>query len=919
MNFRKLNKYIAAAIFVVTLAMYASTTQSSVAFWDCGEFAATAYAMEVPHPPGAPLFTLIGRVAMMLPYVSDPGFRINLVSALASALTIMFTYLIGVRIISRWREFPTDVMGAIGVFGASAIGALLFSVTDTFWFNAVESEVYALSMFIVSCVVWLALVWYEKADEPGNEKYLLLIAYMMGLSIGIHQLSLLAYFTVALLIYFRYNEFEYKKFFYFGVITVLSFGIIYPVIVEWLPGILDGEVELGPIHITDSFVLKLMPLLIIIAAIYGIFRSEREKRRILNVSLLAALLVVLGYSTYTMILVRANSNPPINENNPNTLTRLVGYLNREQYGQQPSIFNRRWDTSDAAHVQNYQNYSSDFDFFARYQFGHMFLRYVGWNFVGRAGDVQDAPVAYIGVPEGWFDGIRGYPARYFAIPLLVSLFGLWYQVKKDWKFGLAFLTLFIVMGPALAVYFNMAQPQPRERDYFFVGAFFVMALWVGIGVSGLLELVADLVKDQKAKLYTAAGLSLIFFLVLPFNMFAENRYSHDRHGNYVPFDYSYNILQSCRKDAILFTNGDNDTFPLWYLQEVMGVRTDIRIVNLSLLNTDWYILQLKNETPHGALKVPMNMTDQQIGNISPVQWNATTVHVPVPPEVYASFGVTDTSITNRGEIQFVMRPTLSFGNVNGIRVQDLVARDIIEANKWQRPVYFAVTVASSNFIGLDRYMQMQGMALQVMPYSPKSADGQYPIDPVVMKECIMKSPSKVYTEPHYGFRYTNLANPNIYYDDNARRLTLNYRNPFMRLAIYYLQQGDSSDVVATLNKMESAIPIEVVPMDYRILSDVARIYMLSGATKEYDKYSAIVERDALAAIQRDPNDVRSAYNPYRILLELYDAKREYQKEIAVLQGLQKMFPNESSIQLRIRELEELANSKTNPEVDSLGK
>ncbi len=919
MNFRKLNKYIAAAIFVVTLIMYASTTQSSVAFWDCGEFAATAYAMEVPHPPGAPLFTLIGRVAMMTPFVADPGFRINLISALASALTIMFMYLIGVRVITRWRDFPNDFLSALGVFGASAIGALLFSVTDTFWFNAVESEVYALSMFIVSCVVWLGLVWYEKADEPGNEKYLLLIAYMMGLSIGIHQLSLLAYFTVAMFVYFRYNEFEWKKFFYFGIITVLSFGIIYPVIVEWLPGILDGEVALGPIHITDSFVLKLMPLVIVIAAIYGIYRSEKEHRRILNVSLIAALLVVLGYSTYTSVLVRANANPPINENNPSTLTRLVTYLNREQYGQQPSIFDRRWDMSDPAHVRNYQNYSSDLDFFWRYQMGHMFLRYLGWNFIGRAGDIQDAPVTYIKAQPGWFDGVRGYPARYFAIPLLLALFGVWYHVKKDWKFGLAFLTLFVVMGPALAVYFNMAQPQPRERDYFFVGAFFVMALWIGIGVSGLLEMADNFMKERKAKIYTAAGFSIVFFVVLPFNMYAENHYSHDRHGNYVPFDYSYNILQSCKKNAILFTNGDNDTFPLWYLQEVMGVRTDVRIVNLSLLNTDWYILQLKNETPHGALKVPISISDQRIENLAPVQWKTTTVRVPVPAEVYAKYGVTDTSITNRGAIQFVMNPTLGGENVKGVRVQDLLVRDIIETNKWQRPVYFSVTVANSNFIGLDRFVQMQGMALEVMPFPQRESDAQYAIDPAIMRQCLLASPSKVYTEPHYGFRYTNLDNPRIYYDDNARRLSLNYRNPFMRLAIYYVQQKDSAAAVAILDSMESKIPIEVLPMDYRILSDVARIYLIAGEKQKYDRYSSVVEKDALAAIETDPTDVRSPYNPYRILLDLYESKNEYRKEIDLLSKLEKMFPDEKSIQYRIRQLETLVKNKTSPEVDSLGK
>jgi Protein O-mannosyl-transferase TMEM260-like len=919
MNFRKLNNYIAAAIFAITLIMYAATTQSSVAFWDCGEFAATAFSMEVPHPPGAPLFSLLGRVAMMTPVVTDPGFRINLLSALASALTIMFMYLIAVRLVLRWKEFPTDLSGALTVFGASAIGALLFSVTDTFWFNAVESEVYALSMFFVSSVVWLGLVWYEKADEPGNERYLLLIAYMMGLSIGIHQLSLLAYFTVAMFVYFRYNDFEWKKFFYFGVITVLSFGVIYPVIVEWLPGILDGDVQLGPIHITESFVLKLLPLALVMAAIYGIYRADKQGRKILNVSLLAALLVVLGYSTYTLILVRANSAPPINENNPSTLTRLVGYLNREQYGEQPSIFKRRWDTNDPAHVQNYQKYSSDWDFFASYQVNHMFLRYLGWNFVGRAGDIQDAPIAFTKAPTGWFDGVKGYPARYFGIPLLIALFGLWYHFKKDWKFGLAFLTLFVVMGPALAVYFNMAEPQPRERDYFFVGAFFVLALWVGIGVTGLLELAADSVKDGRKRKFAIAGLSLVFFLVLPFNMFAENVYSHDRSGNYVPFDYSYNILQSCKKNAILFTNGDNDTFPLWYLQEVMGVRTDVRIVNLSLSNTPWYILQLKNETPHGALKVPISLSDQTIERLVPVEWKPTKVRLPVSPEVYEEFGVTDTAVTNSRAIEFMLNPTIGGGQISGIRTQDILVRNILETNNWERPVYFSVTVANSNFIGLDNFLEMQGMALQVMPFRQQFQDGQYKINAPIMKECLFKDPGRVYTDPHYGFRFTNLDNPRVYYDDNARRLTLNYRNPFMRLAIYYLQTGDTSSTISVLDRMEKVAPIDVVPMDYRILSDVARIYYMAGARDRYAKYSAIVEKDALAAIERDPMDVRSAYNPYRILLDIYETSGKYQKEVDILTKLQGLFPNERSLQVRISELQSTLSRKKLSEVDSLGK
>jgi hypothetical protein len=266
-----------------------------------------------------------------------------------------------------------------------------------------------------------------------------------------------------------------------------------------------------------------------------------------------------------------------------------------------------------------------------------------------------------------------------------------------------------------------------------------------------------------------------------------------------------------------------------------------------------------------------------------------------------------------------MNPTIGGGNVGGVRDQDLLVRDIVETNKWERPVYFSVTVASSNFIGLDRYLQMQGMALQVMPFEMRSSDGQYPINKAIMRQCLMDSPSKVYTGPHYGFRFTNLKNPNVYYDDNARRLSLNYRNPFMRLAVYDLQRGDSTGTISTLHRMEEKIPIEVIPMDYRILSDVARIYLIAGDRKDFEKYSAIVERDALAAIQRNPMDVSSAYNPYRILLDLYDTQRDYNKELGLLSKLQPMFPNEKGIELRIKQLQSLIAGSAKAEVDSLGK
>ncbi|MGC8595111.1 MAG: protein O-mannosyl-transferase family [Candidatus Kryptoniota bacterium] len=906
-NYKRVHRLIALTVFLFTLILYRLTAQSSVAFWDCGEYAATSVSLEVPHPPGAPLFTLLGRIAMMTPFVRDPALRINLISALSGSLTVLFLYLISVKLISRWKGFPGDFNTAIIVFGSSVIGSLTYAFSDSFWFNTVESGLFATSMFFVSCVTWLGLVWYEKADDQGGHSILVLAAYIMGLSIGIHELSLLAYFAIALLVYFKYNEFSWNSFLKFGIMAVLAFFIIYPGIVKWLPAILNGDLKFGPFDITESPLIRLVPPLIVIGAGYGVYKTYREHRAVLNIAFMAVLMLILGYSTYTLVLVRANAHPPINENDPHNLKRLVVYLNREQYGEQPIFWPRRW-SNDPQYQAGYQKYSSDFDYFLGYQLNEMFLRYIGWNFIGRAGDIQGAPVVLFNSPRGWFDGRKGYPERYYAIPFILALIGVWYHFKKDWKFGLAFLTLFVVMGLALVVYFNMQDPQPRERDYFFIGAIFVFAMWSGFGVAAILDYVLNAVKDPRYRNLTVAIAAVILFFISPLNMFANNYYSHNRHGNYAPFDYSYNILQSCKKNAILFTNGDNDTFPLWYLQEALGIRTDVRIVNLSLANTDWYILQLKNETPHGAMKVPISFTDEEIKQLVPIEWHTQIVKLPVPKETYEEFGITDTSITNKGYIQFKMQPTISGGQVQAVRVQDLLIRNIVETNKWRRPIYFAATVSPENFIGLGKYLQLQGLALQLTPVELKNPEEDFRIDPVIMRECLLDQPATYYTQPHYGFLFTNLNNPNIFYDYNVRNLMLNYRTSFMRLASYYIMHGDSSDATAMLDSMEARIPEEVLPMDYGLMSDVARLYFGAGAMKQFEKYSSIVEKEASAAIEANPQNVQGYYNPYRVLLGLYDLKKDYPDAIGLLRKLQGMFPNDPSISNEINILERLMKS-----------
>jgi hypothetical protein len=919
MEEKKISRITGAAVFLISFFTYFSTVQPSVSFWDCGEFVATAYTLGVPHPPGAPFFLILGRfVGMILPFVSDLALRVNLISVTASALTVLFLFLISIRLITKWRGSPKSVVDYLVLYGSSAVGALSLNFSDTFWFNAVEAEVYASSMFFVSCVVWLGMIWYERADTPGSEKYLVLAAYLMGLSIGIHQLSLLAFFTISMFVYFRYYEYELKRFTYFAIVSVLAFFVIYPGIINWIPDVLDGSFALGPIDIADSDLLRVSPIILILALIYGIYYSVKHKNRILNLAMLSTFLIIAGYSTYMQVLIRASAKTAVNENNPDTMARFVSYMNREQYGEAPPILKRRWST-EPQHQDRYREYTSDWDYFTRYQLGEMYLRYLGWNFIGRAGDVQGAPVALFKRVSGWSAG-RGFPNRYFALPFLLGLLGLFYHFKRDWKFALSFLALFVVTGLALVVYFNMAEPQPRERDYFYVGSFFVFSLWIGMGTASALEYLERRLKGYKHLVPTmSVSLGLIAFIV-PVNMGVRNYFDHSRSKNFVPWDYSYNMLQSCDKDAVLFTNGDNDTFPLWYLQEVEHVRTDIRVANLSLLNTPWYILQLKNEEPHGAKKVAMSLTDDQIeslGNLIP--WSARDIDIPVPKEVFAEYGVTDTSITHKGKITFNMPPALQGTNQRGqkvgaLRVQDYLVHDIVQNAKWERPVYFAVTVSPDGEIGLDNYLRMEGLAAKV---TPVRSTNRLAMNESAIHESLFNEPQEFYREPHRGFRFRGLNDPTIYFDDNDRGLMANYRNAFMRLAYYYGNAiDDTAKVVETLDMMEKRIPRSIFPMDYRLLSDMARFYSFAGRTKTYNEIADELEKTCWALIDAGQGSATDYYNPYQVLIEIYGERKDYGKEKEVLQRVQVRFPNDPTLKTRIRQLDSLIaiqNSSSQPE------
>jgi len=953
MNQKNIHRITAFIVFIIAAVTYFMTAQPSVSFWDCGEFIASSYGLQVPHPPGTPFFLILGRFLSMIPFAENIAFRVNTISVLSSAFVVLFLYLSAVKLIEHYNKGQyNSLLGAVGTYVSAAIGALSLAFADTFWFNAVEAEVYAMSTFFIAFVTWLILVWNEKADEPDNEKYLIMIAYLIGVSIGVHLMSILAIVPIVMIIAFRkyvtddltlketlylflmqaagtiiiaviiwasetsaspptsaeYKAFDLRFITLIGLFWVVFMGAMWKKIFRknsfYLPIIFGGiilvSVYPGFVKYLPKLIYTLsgnntvMNLTVFIGTFavvgYLIYWSQKNDKQTTNLLAKSALFILLGYSSYTMIMIRANQETPINLNDPKTMSEFHYYMNREQYGDFPT-FKRRF--SQEAHQRGiYRNYSSDLDFFWNYQMNHMFNRYLGWNYIGRYSTVQDSGVNL---------------KQLLAIPFLIGLFGIFYHFKRDWKMASVFMVMFIFLGYLTAFYQNQQQPQPRERDYFYVGAFFVYSIWIAIGARGILDFIANQFKKSKAMKPVFSFVMLLMIVAVPVTMRQTNYFTHDRSKNYVPWDYAYNLLQSVAPDAVLFTNGDNDTFPLWYLQNVEGVRRDVRIANLSLLNTPWYIKQLKNTAPYGSKKVAMSRTDTEIDRISPMRWEPHVVHIPVPQSVFAKWGITDTSITNKGSISWLMKNPVSFGNVKVVRVQDLVALDIIQSANWERPIYYAVTCANDSRLGLEDYLQMEGMAFRLVP--KKGKRNVYYINEKLMKEQLFKEPKNFSKTYMPGFKFRGLNDSTIFFNNNHQRLAQNYRNSFLRLAIYYLDNEQNKEAIKVLDKMEEKLPRKVIDMRYELLYDVSNLYRSAGAIKQYNEMVAELEPIMLKKLKENPRDFQRQYNPYIILRDIYENKKEYNKIVDLFTILANQVPNDKNLQGVIERYKALAKAQ----------
>jgi hypothetical protein len=975
MNLNLVNKIFAAVVFLISLVVLYSTVQPSVSFWDCGEFIAAAYYLQVPHPPGTPFFLLVGNIFSQLPLGENIAFRVNLLSVLSSALSVLLLYLVAVKLINNYKgRKPENLFEAIGTYTSAAIGALAFSFSDTFWFSGVEAEVYALSLFLFVAVVYLVILWNERADARDNEKYLLMVAYTIGLSIGVHLMSVLAIVPVVMIVMFRkymededalkktsyifwlhaaavlliavvwwsgeksltppspeeYKEFDnrfklvvaglsaiimavfWKKLFnrnsfYLPImIGGVALFATYPGIVKFVPKLM---VAIGG----DNVVLELIILFVIFAALgLGVRYAVQNKKPTLHLAFLSAIFLLIGFTTYAMVIIRSNQNPPMNENEPNDFTELVKYLGREQYGDFPT-FKRRFATEPHQQVV-YNNYSSDLDFFYTYQMNHMMTRYLLWNFAGREGWTQDqganiAPFNGIGNIFGKIVGVNfagDVKDSLFGIPFLLGLIGIYFHFRKDWKMASVFMIMFILMGYLTAFYQNQQQPQPRERDYFYVGAFFVYAVWIAIGVRGLIDLALMKIKGDALRKAAVYGILAFGIILVPVRMLQANYFTHDRSNNWVPWDYSYNLLQSCAPNGVLFTNGDNDTFPLWYLQDVEGVRRDVKVVNLSLLNTHWYVRHLKNNDPYNVGTVNIRIPDSRINeqDLRPVQWTPQQISIPAPnqsqlraiDDLKQQFNIQDSSLLQEGKITWTMNPTLTFGNIQAVRVQDLMVREIIEANNWQRPIYFAVTCADDSKIGMHDYLRMEGMAFRFVPERRKP--GVEFIEPEILQAQLIENPG--YSRDYQpGFKFRGLNDPSIFLDDNHKRMTMNYRNSFLRMTLYYLNTGKNDLAVQTLDMMEEKMPRGNIEMEYGLLYEIGTLYQRAGGNEQYKQIVEEVEALAWERMEKDPTDTQSMYNPYRLLISIYESQNNYKKLIEVWERLGTMFPNDPTVRTNI--------------------
>ncbi|GIV22516.1 MAG: DUF2723 domain-containing protein [Bacteroidia bacterium] len=924
MDYRKQTRLFGGLVFLIALITYGLTVAPTASYWDCGEFIATANELEVPHPPGAPLYLVMARIfAMLAPSAEKVAYFINWVSVLAGA----FTSLLIAWVTMHFTKKALGASDSLRIGFAGLVGGLISTFADSVWFNTVEAEVYAPSAFFTALVVWLMCVWEETEDLRRQNQILILIAFIFGLSIGVHLLNLLTLPGLALMYYFRKAEKPTWKgasiaflvggallgFLQYGVIQY-TVSLAWP-LEKWLVGTTNPETgETTGLGLPFGSGLALFILFLFSVLGLLVWYSQKRQNPIWSTATLSLLFIYLGYSSYAVIFLRSQVNPPIDENDPENVSNFLSYLKREQYGEVPILwgtlynaipigteekgdiylrypntdkyvyegprltykyaakdyrfFPRMWSPSHYSgqgpfsYVNFVRNKGADsqspYDdkptgienlrFFLEYQLYHMYIRYFLMNFVGRESEVQDSRWE-----SGFeFGRLKHLPthrkkdpskAHYYGLPLLLGILGLSWQYRRNRNHFWVLLMLFLFTGVAIILYLNQPPNQPRERDYSYVGSFILFAVWAGMGVAALAEAAE---RYLNRNLDAAVGIAS---LSVPALMATQNWKSHSRAGNYVPPDSAYNFLISCPPNAILFTNGDNDTFPLWYLQEVEGVRTDVRIVNLSLLNTDWYITQLKYQSANGAPPLPISVRDELFmgEKAATMPFKSQSLVLPINKQTFLQnypeagrFSADILADTIRWQI-----PVRGSRENSYLLKQDYMTLDIVLSNLkegWKRPICFANTLPSFSYLGLQDYLYVRGQVYELLPLKPQGASRGSIYNAPIQDSLTYELLTKVY-------RYRNLDRPDIFYDSNTQRMIANYRSVFYRLGDFYAQKADTiSDTLVRqalrakgkelLSFLQARISRESCPMEPYQLAQEAGLWLALGDTIEAKKLYA---------------------------------------------------------------------------------
>ena len=964
-KFNLWNRLTAVFAFVVSAVTYLLTIEPTASFWDCGEFIASSYRLEVGHPPGNPVFQLFARFFSMFASPENAAVAVNALSAICSALTIFFLYLtivfLAKRLIRPSEDGTYSLGKAVAIFGSGLTGALVYCFSDTFWFSAVEAEVYAMSSLFTALVFWCMTKWYEQADQPYANRWIVLISFLMGLSIGIHLLNLLTIPALVFMFYYKqrenghYSFWEYVKIFAVScvILAIVLFGVI-----PYLPKIaayfdLFFVNTLGLPFNSGAAVFMIM---LLAACFWGMFRTMKQGKVFWNTVLLCFTVIVIGFSLFTIVVIRSSAKTPTNEYQPDNPFTLVRYLSREQYGSTPLVygqyydapytieentfwtpldgkyiktagqgvikyepegkmfFPRMWSTSpDGKYERFYESYIGkggktvagaehkkptffqNLSYFFDYQMNWMYWRYFMWNFAGRQNDIHSPTPGDIMAGNwesgiGFIDGVRlgdqsGAPDymknnkaknHYYMLPLLLGLLGLFFQFARDKRGCWLTFLMFFMTGIAIVLYLNQPPFQVRERDYAYAGSFYSFSIWVGLAVAAVYTWFREAFAKKNAEksgndILTASVITLLM-LGVPVLMAAQNWDDHDRSNRYTAVEIAENYLNSVGPNGILITHGDNDTFPLWYAQEVEGIRNDVRICNTSLLGTDWHIDQMKYAVNNSApldLTVGLRQylygtndfvyiydTRDTVINISDVMRVfkhpeaklpltsgrmvdyiiSRKISVPVNKENVIKYGILDEKYADMipDEIVLKMSPDKDY-----ITKPELFMLDLLSNYNWDRPINLLSMGGDIN-VGIKEYLMYDGFSFRFVPIKNKMSS----------REVGFADPEDLYNKMMNVYKWDALKRGD-YFVDYQNFYTfcgvLSQRNIFVNAAEEMLKIGDKERAIELLDKCQECVPEKDYPLDLTYLGftnefmvvDMIEKYFVAGAP---EKAVALAER-----------------------------------------------------------------------------